>query len=72
MGTFKHIGRIRSARSVGRELASFYMMLQEPQKAAVFLSDALKTYEEEDWRDLVSQTQLELANCYRAMGDSAR
>jgi len=25
MGTFKHIGRLRTARLIGKELASFYL-----------------------------------------------
>jgi len=28
MGTFKHIGRLRTARLIGRELASFYLYVQ--------------------------------------------
>ncbi|KAJ9595260.1 hypothetical protein L9F63_013448, partial [Diploptera punctata] len=72
MGTYKHIGRIRSARMIGRDLAAFYMQLGEMQKAAVFLIDALKTFEEENWKSLANQTQLELADCYRRMNDKER
>nr|CAD7265179.1 unnamed protein product [Timema shepardi] len=72
MGTYKHIGRIRSARLVGRELAQFYLLLGERNKAAAFLSDSLKTYEEEGWRDLALRTQLELADCCDKMGDTER
>ncbi|XP_021932391.1 trafficking protein particle complex subunit 10 isoform X2 [Zootermopsis nevadensis] len=72
MGTFKHIGRIRSARMIGRDLAAFYLQLGEMQKAAVFLTDALKTFEEENWRQLAIETQLELADCYRKMDDKER
>ena len=72
MGTYKHIGRIRSARMIGRDLAAFYMQLGEMQKAAVFLIDALKTYEEENWKNLANQTQLELADCYKRMNDKER
>nr|CAD7438798.1 unnamed protein product [Timema bartmani] len=72
MGTYKHIGRIRSARLVGRELAQFYLLLGERNKAAAFLSDSLKTYEEEGWRDLALKTQLELADCCDKMGDTER
>lgn len=72
MGTYKHIGRIRSARVIGRDLAAFYLQLGEMQKAAVFLTDVLKTFEEETWRHLAVQTQLELADCYRKMDDKTR
>lgn len=69
MGTYKHIGRLRSARLVGREVASFYMLLGEVQKTAAFLTDALRTFEQDGWRELVAQTQIELAECYKKSGD---
>lgn len=69
LGTYKHIGRIRCARLVGRDVASFYMLLGETQKAAAFLSDALRTFENDKWNDLIAQTQLELAECYKKAKD---
>lgn len=72
MGTYKHIGRLRSARLVGRELAAFYRQLGEPQKAAAFLGDALKTFEQDNWKDLAAHAQLELAACYAQGGDVRR
>ncbi|XP_076622335.1 SIDL trafficking protein particle complex subunit 10 isoform X2 [Colletes latitarsis] len=69
MGTYKHVGRIRSARLIGKELAQFYSELGENQKAVAFLSDALKTYTDEGWNHLAAQTQLELAQCYKRMDD---
>lgn len=69
LGTYKHIGRIRCARLVGREVASFYMLLGETQKAAAFLSDALRTFENDKWHDLIAQTHLELAECYKKAKD---
>ncbi|XP_018396820.1 PREDICTED: trafficking protein particle complex subunit 10 [Cyphomyrmex costatus] len=69
MGTYKHVGRIRSARLIGKELARFYSELGENQKAVAFLSDALKTYMDEGWHHLAVQTQLELAECYKRMDD---
>lgn len=69
MGTYKHVGRIRSARLIGKELAQFYSELGENQKAVAFLSDALKTYMDEGWNQLAAQTQLELAKCYKRMDD---
>lgn len=72
MGTYKHVGRLRSARLVGRELASFYKLLGETQKAAIFLGDALKTFEQENWHELAAQTQLELASCHLQANDMRR
>lgn len=67
MGTYKHIGRLRCARLVGTEVASFYMLLGETQKSAAFLGDALRTFEEDGWHELAAQTQVELAECYRLL-----
>lgn len=72
MGTYKHIGHLRSARLVGRDVASFYMLQGETQKAAAFLGDALRTFEQDGWRELAAQTQLELAECYRAAADARK
>ncbi|XP_053593645.1 trafficking protein particle complex subunit 10 [Microplitis demolitor] len=69
MGTYKHIGRIRSARHIGKELAQFYGSLNEKQTAIAFLLDALKTYNDENWILLVVQTQLKLAQYYKEMSD---
>lgn len=72
MGTYKHVGRIRSARFIGRELAKFYSDLGENQKAVSFLLDALNTYIDEGWQELAAQTRLELAQCYKRMDDIER
>ena len=72
ISTYKHIGRIRSARLIGRDLASFYMKIGEPQKAANFLSDQLKTFLQEGWPLLTAQTQMQLAQCYLLTNDSER
>ncbi|GAB6032525.1 Trafficking protein particle complex subunit 10 [Chamberlinius hualienensis] len=69
MGTFKHIGRIRSARLIGKDLSQFYMKLGEPQKAAVFLTDILKTCLLENWAILAANTRLDLAKCYHETKD---
>ena len=61
ISSYKHIGRIRSARLVGKELASFYMDLGEVGKAASFLADGLKTFQQEKWSTLAGKTMLELA-----------
>lgn len=70
ISTYKHIGRIRSARLIGRDLATFYMKLGEPQKAATFLSDQLNTFLEEGWPSLITHTQKELNTCYLSTGDT--
>ncbi|KAG5877673.1 hypothetical protein JTB14_013918 [Gonioctena quinquepunctata] len=72
MGTYKHIGRLRSARLVGREVASFYMLLGETQKAAAFLTDCLKTFEQDGWHELAAQTHIELAECHKKAQDTKK
>lgn len=72
MGTYKHIGRLRSARLIGRDLASFYLLLGETQKAAAFLGDALKTFEQDNWRELAAQTQVDLAECFMKANDTRK
>lgn len=72
MGTFKHNRRIRTARYIGRDLAQFYMKLQQPQKAASFLSDLYKTYKEENWERLAVVTQQDMFECYCAMNDTPK
>ncbi|XP_013166205.1 PREDICTED: trafficking protein particle complex subunit 10 [Papilio xuthus] len=72
MGTYKHIGRLRFARQIGRDLASFYSELGETGKAVLFLTDALRSYEEEGWMDLAAQTRLELVAAAKKMNDVDR
>ncbi|XP_046971820.1 trafficking protein particle complex subunit 10 [Vanessa cardui] len=72
MGTYKHIGRLRFARHIGRELAAFYSELGEAGKALVFLTDALRSYEEQGWRELAAHTRLELVAAARRMRDDDR
>lgn len=72
MGTYKHIGRLRFARLIGRELASFYSELGETSKAVVFLMDALRSYEEQGWKELAAQTRLELVSAAKKMKDMDR
>lgn len=69
ISTYKHISRLRSARLVGLDLGNFYCALNEPHKAVVFFTDLLRELKTENWNCLASQTLLELANCYRKMGD---
>uniref|UniRef100_UPI00358F56F4 trafficking protein particle complex subunit 10 isoform X2 n=1 Tax=Myxine glutinosa TaxID=7769 RepID=UPI00358F56F4 len=69
MGTYKHIGRLRSARLIGKELADFHMRKCEPRKAEGYLLDALKTYRAEGWSLLVSHTRRQLAACQSQLGN---
>ncbi|CAK1545522.1 unnamed protein product [Leptosia nina] len=72
MGTYKHIGRLRFARQIGRDLAAFYSELGETSKAVVFLVDALRSYEEQGWNELAAQTRLELVAAAKKMNDYDR
>lgn len=72
ISTYKHTTRLRSARLVGLDLGNFYCSLNEPHKAVVFFIDLLREFKTENWNCLVSQTLLELANCYRKMDDRLR
>ncbi|KAB7502745.1 Trafficking protein particle complex subunit 10 [Armadillidium nasatum] len=72
ISTYKHIGRIRSARLIGRDLALFYLKEGSLHQAANFLSDQLKTFVEEGWHLLSAHTQTELAKCYLETGDKER
>lgn len=62
----------RCARFIGRDLASFYSELGETGKACVFLLDALRSYEDQGWKDLAAQTRMELVSCYKKMSDHER
>lgn len=62
----------RFARLIGRDLAAFYTELGETGKAVVFLMDALRSYEEQGWKELAAQTRLELVSCAQKMGDVER
>lgn len=58
----------RFARLIGRDLAAFYSELGETGKAVVFLMDALRSYEEQGWKDLAAQTRLELVAAAKKNG----
>ncbi|PIK40554.1 hypothetical protein BSL78_22598 [Apostichopus japonicus] len=69
MGNYKHIGRLRSVALIGRELAQFYQMKGDHQKAEMFLEDALRLYEKEGWRTLICDTRQELAESQKELTD---
>lgn len=72
MGTYKHIGRLRSARKVGLALATYYMECGELSKSIVFLTEALHTFQGDKWSLLTAQVLLQLATCYKELGDNER
>ncbi|KAF3815593.1 hypothetical protein GH733_016866 [Mirounga leonina] len=57
------IGRTRSARLVGKDLAEFYMRKKSPQKAEIYLQGALKNYLAEGWALPITHTRKQLAEC---------
>ncbi|KAK6641251.1 hypothetical protein RUM44_012960 [Polyplax serrata] len=63
ISTFKHIGRMRSARLVGADLAKFYLALGQPDKAITFLTGALGGYLDDHWSSLAADTQLQIVEC---------
>uniref|UniRef100_A0A8C0J097 Trafficking protein particle complex subunit 10 n=1 Tax=Chelonoidis abingdonii TaxID=106734 RepID=A0A8C0J097_CHEAB len=65
---YTNIGRIRSAKLVGKDLAEFYMRKKSPQKAEVYLQRALKTYLAEGWALLIMHTRKQLAECQKHLG----
>lgn len=72
MGTYKHIGRLRSARKVGLSLASYYMEGEDYNKSIVFLTEAFNTFKEDRWNILTIDVLLKLAQCYQAVNDMDR
>ncbi|XP_014773822.1 trafficking protein particle complex subunit 10 [Octopus bimaculoides] len=69
MGTYKHIGRMRSARIIGQDVAEFYMKQESPQKAEGFLLDAMKMYKQEGWDILSDGIAVLLAQCQKKLSN---
>ncbi|XP_044803487.2 trafficking protein particle complex subunit 10 isoform X3 [Bubalus bubalis] len=65
---FTSIGRIRSAKLVGKDLAEFYMRKKSPQKAEMYLQGALKNYLAEGWALPITHTRKQLAECQKRLG----
>ncbi|XP_028360802.1 trafficking protein particle complex subunit 10 isoform X1 [Phyllostomus discolor] len=65
---YTSIGRIRSAKFVGKDLAEFYMRKKSPQKAESYLQGALKNYLAEGWALPITHTQKQLAECQKHLG----
>ncbi|XP_034510753.1 trafficking protein particle complex subunit 10 isoform X5 [Ailuropoda melanoleuca] len=64
------IGRTRSARLVGKDLAEFYMRKKSPQKAEIYLQGALKSYLAEGWALPITHTRKQLAECQKHLGQT--
>ncbi|XP_077924315.1 trafficking protein particle complex subunit 10 isoform X2 [Halichoerus grypus] len=64
------IGRTRSARLVGKDLAEFYMRKKSPQKAEIYLQGALKNYLAEGWALPITHTRKQLAECQKHLGQT--
>ncbi|KAH9396749.1 Trafficking protein particle complex subunit 10 [Tyrophagus putrescentiae] len=71
MGTYKHIGYIRSARLIGAQLARLYLQLGRPQQALPFLHDHYNLFTAERWSALKAETARLLARCLEALYYSA-
>lgn len=65
---YTSIGRIRSAKFVGKDLAEFYMRKKSPQKAETYLQGALKNYLAEGWALPITHTRKQLAECQKLLG----
>lgn len=72
MGTFKHIGRMRFARLIGKELAQLYLKMKRGQQAMPFLLDLEKVYLKEKWPQLLIDVRILLLQCYQMIGDNKR
>ncbi|KAF2351209.1 Foie gras liver health family 1 [Trinorchestia longiramus] len=72
ISTCKHIGHVRCARLIGRDLASFYLSLGQPQQAANFLGDLLNSFTDGCWPLLAADTRAKLLTCYSSMADWPR
>jgi len=61
---------MRCAHSlVGLELAKFYTLIGETTKRTMFLVKALKLFEQDNWKLLIVQTNLELVKCFKIIGN---
>ncbi|XP_018595482.1 trafficking protein particle complex subunit 10 isoform X2 [Scleropages formosus] len=70
MEMYRAIGRMRSARLVGKSLAEFYMRKGDPQRAEAFLQESLKSYLAEGWALPVAHTRKQIAECQKQLGQT--
>ncbi|XP_062868707.1 trafficking protein particle complex subunit 10 [Trichomycterus rosablanca] len=64
---YRAIGRLRSARLVGKSLAEFYMRKGDAQTAKTFLQDSLKSYTTEGWSLPLTHTRKQIAECLKQL-----
>ncbi|XP_064183833.1 trafficking protein particle complex subunit 10-like isoform X1 [Anguilla rostrata] len=67
MEMYRAIGRMRSARLVGKSLAEFYMRKGDPRRAEGFLQDALSSYVSEGWSLPITHTRKQVAECQKLL-----
>lgn len=67
---YSSIGRSRSAKLVGKNLADFYMKKSLPQKAEPYLQGALRMYQAEGWALPLTHTRRQLAECQKLLGQT--
>ncbi|XP_078485701.1 trafficking protein particle complex subunit 10-like [Ciona intestinalis] len=67
MGTYKHMKRYRAARSIGSDLAEFYLLEGEPYKAEGYFLETVNMYQKDGWNSLCAQSNMRLAECYKKM-----
>ncbi|XP_066455538.1 trafficking protein particle complex subunit 10 isoform X2 [Eleutherodactylus coqui] len=67
---YNSIGRSRSAKLVGKNLADFYMKKSLPQKAEPYLQGALRMYQAEGWALPLTHTRKQLAECQKLLGQT--
>ncbi|XP_036401019.1 trafficking protein particle complex subunit 10-like [Megalops cyprinoides] len=70
MEMYRAIGRMRSARLVGKSLAEFYMRKGDPQQAEGFLQDSLKSFVSEGWALPVTHTRKQIAECQKRLNQT--
>ncbi|XP_025413073.1 trafficking protein particle complex subunit 10 isoform X2 [Sipha flava] len=70
ISTYKHNKLMRCAHSlVGLQLAKFYTLSGDTTKRTMFLVQALKLFEQDNWKLLIVQTNLELVKCFKKIGN---
>ncbi|XP_061091559.1 trafficking protein particle complex subunit 10-like isoform X1 [Conger conger] len=70
MEMYRAIGRMRSARLVGKSLAEFYMRKADPRRAEGFLQDALSSYVSEGWSLPITHTRKHVAQCQKLLNQT--
>ncbi|KAJ8350904.1 hypothetical protein SKAU_G00260340 [Synaphobranchus kaupii] len=70
MEMYRAIGRLRSARLLGKSLAEFYMRKGDPKRAEAFLQDSLLSYVSEGWALPVTHTRKQIADCQKQLNQT--